>query len=91
MHACARGGTYKYFFDRSEVADIWRRLESTYGPIRRNDAFKTIEIESDRLIFRSTLLANPVTVFRKRRCAAADVDRFHDIVGYAEGANEQPA
>lgn len=91
VHACARGGTYKYFFDRDEVAAIWQRLAATYGPIRKNDAFKTIEIEDERLIFRSTLLANPVTVFRKRKCEAADVDRFHQLVGYTEEPDERPA
>jgi hypothetical protein len=86
--ACARGGTFKYFFPRAEVADVWRRLESTYGPIRTNDVMKTMEIEGERIIFRATLLANPITVFRKRRCVAEDVQRFHTLVGYAEGDDD---
>lgn len=88
VHACARGGTFKYFLPRAEVANVWRRLEAEYGPVRKNDTFKTIEIEDERLIFRSTLLANPITVFRKRKCGATDIARFHEIVGYTESANE---
>ena len=83
VHACARGGTYKYFFDKNDVIEVWRRLEVRYGPVRRNDAFKTIEIESDRLILRSTLLMNPITVFRKRRCENGDIEELHAIVGYS--------
>ncbi|MBX3225825.1 MAG: hypothetical protein KIT84_30390 [Labilithrix sp.] len=87
MHACARGGTYKYFFDKGEVAEVWRRLEAAYGPVRRNETFKTIEIESDRFIFRSTFLANPVTVLRKRKCGEADVEALHALIGYPERDN----
>lgn len=82
VHACARGGTYKYFFDRNDVVGVWRRLESRYGEVRRNEAFKTMEIESERLILRATLLMNPITVFRKRLCDATDVEEFHLLVGY---------
>lgn len=82
VHACARGGTYKYFFDRNDVAGVWRRLESRYGAVRRSEAFKTMEIESDRLILRATLLMNPITVFRKRLCDVTHVEEFHVLVGY---------
>jgi hypothetical protein len=82
--ACSRGGTFKYFFPREEVGDVWRRLELHYGPIRKNDAMKTMEIESERFIFRATLLANPITVFRKRKCVDEDVAHFHTLVGYIE-------
>jgi hypothetical protein len=84
VHACSRGGTFKYFFAKAEVEVVWRRLEASYGPIRRSDAMKTIEIEAERLIFRSTYLGNPITVFRKRKCVADDVERFHALVGYSE-------
>ena len=75
---------------RSRKPDVWRRLESTYGPIVRNETMKTMEIEGDRLIIRATLLANPITVFRKRLCVAADIERFHTLVGYPEGDDVQP-
>ena len=84
VHACARGGTYKYFFDKKEVVDVWARLERRYGPVRRNDVFKTMEIESEHLILRSTFLMNPITVFRKRRCEERDIAELHAIVGYSE-------
>lgn len=83
VHACARGGTYKYFFDKDAVVGVWKRLEARYGAVRRNDAFKTMEIESERLIVRATLLMNPITVFRKRLCDAMDIEEFHTLVGYS--------
>ena len=67
VHACSRGGTYKYFFARDEVRPVWERLVAEYGSVRTNDAMKTMEIESERFILRSTLLANPITVIRKRQ------------------------
>jgi hypothetical protein len=84
VHACSRGGTFKYFFATAEVEVVGRRLEASYGPIKRSDVMKTIEIEAERLIFRSTYLGNPITVFRKRKCVADDVERFHALVGYSE-------
>ena len=84
VHACSRGGTYKYFFARDEVRPVWERLVAEYGSVRTNDAMKTMEIESDRFILRSTLLANPITVIRKRRCTADDVARLHAVLGYEE-------
>ncbi len=82
--ACSRGGTFKYFFPREQALEVWRNLQETYGPLRRNDAMKTMEIESERFIFRSTYLGNPITVFRKRKCTAEDVETFHLLVGYTD-------
>lgn len=82
--ACARGGTFKYFFPREQALEVWRVLQDTYGPLRRNDAMKTMEIESERFIFRATYLGNPITVFRKRKCTPEDVEVFHRVVGYDE-------
>lgn len=82
--ACSRGGTFKYFFSREHAPTVWRRLQEEYGPLVRNDAMKTMEIDSEHLIFRSTYLGNPITVFRKRRCTDDDVERFHRLVGYVE-------
>ena len=45
------------------------------------------EIESEHFIFRSTYLGNPITVFRKRKCTAEEVEKFHALVGYEEEGN----
>ncbi len=81
---CARKETFKYFFDRNEVLLVWERLAAAMGKIKRSDTMKTIEIETPALIVRSTLLGNPITVFRKRACKAADVAAFHVLVGFSE-------
>ena len=80
--ACARGGTFKYFFSREAAVEAWSCLQATYGPLRRNESMKTMEIESEHFIFRSTFLGNPITVFRKRKCTVDDVERFHRLIGY---------
>lgn len=82
VHACIHPETYKYFFPKDMVLDVWARLESRYGSIKRNPHFRTMEIYAKVLIFRSTFLANPITVFRLRRCSADDVADFHQLVGY---------
>lgn len=82
--ACARGGTFKYFFSKEAAIEVWRCLQESYGPLRRNESMKTMEIESEHFIFRSTYLGNPITVFRKRKCTTEDVDKFHALVGYTE-------
>lgn len=84
VHACSRGGTFKYFFPRDEVRPVWDRLTAEYGSVRTNGEMKTMEIESERFILRSTLLANPITVIRKRRCTAEDVARLHAVLGYED-------
>jgi len=91
VHACSRGGTFKYFFGRGDVVSVWDRLVVRYGPIKRNEAMKTMEIESERFILRSTLLANPITVIRKRRCTEDDVNELHAVLAFedvAEGDRE---
>jgi hypothetical protein len=72
---------------REHVQAVWRRLAEAYGPIVRDPVMKTMQIESPRLIFRSTLLANPITVIRKRKCAADDIARMHELVGYDSPAD----
>lgn len=89
--ACSRGGTYKYFVPRGDVFSVWQRLQETYGPIVRDPTMKTMQIESERLLFRSTLLANPITVIRKRLCTAQDVARMHELVGYSESTGVEHA
>jgi len=82
---CARKETFKYFFDRAEVQTIWERLSANMGAIKRSDTMKTMEIETRALIVRATLLGNPITVFRKRACTAADVAAFDALVGFSPG------
>jgi hypothetical protein len=82
VHACSRGGTFKYFVPREHVAAVWRRLAEAFGPIVRDPVMKTMQIESPALMFRSTLLANPITVIRKRKCTEEDIARMHELVGY---------
>jgi len=82
--ACERGGTFKYFLARDAVFGTWSALGRTYGPVRRNDMMHTIEIRGTRLLFRSTVLGNPITVFRLPDCTEADVLQFHDLIGFAE-------
>lgn len=83
--ACSRGGTFKYFFDRDDAARVWRVLQERYGELTKSEAMKTMEIEAERFIFRSTFLGNPITVFRKRKCTNEDVEELHRLVGYSEG------
>jgi len=83
--ACERGGTFKYFLAREQVFATWLALQA-YGPLQRNAAMHTIEVRGPRLLFRSTMLGNPITVFRLPDCTAVDVDQFHALIGFAEEA-----
>jgi hypothetical protein len=82
VHACSRGGTYKYFVPAEDVEGVWLKLEAAYGVRVRNAQMKTIQVESTCFIFRSTFLANPLTVIRKRACTDAAVTAMHVLVGY---------
>ena len=84
VHACIHPETYKYFFPKERILEVWRLLQARYGPLRINEAFRTQEVDASALIFRSTLLGTPITVYRKQHCAARDVDEFHALVGFAE-------
>lgn len=84
VRVCNRHGSYKYFFPREQVFAVWDRLRKHYGEICRNENFKTIEIDCEKFIFRSTVLANPITVIRKRGCSSEDVREFHSLVGFVE-------
>ena len=85
--SCPRGGTFKYFLDRDEVASTWRRLEEAYGPVV-DEPLGTIAIETRALIIRSTRLRNPLTVFRKRTCRAEDVAGLHGLIRYTPDDEE---
>ena len=82
--ACERGGTYKYFLDRERVLSAWALLVEHYGPIRRDERMSTMEVRGARLLFRSTLLGNPITVFRLPDCSEADVNEFHALIDFCD-------
>ena len=82
LYACMHPETYKYFFPKECVGQVWRMLEERYGAIRHNQPFRVIEIESERFLFRSTHLQNPITVIRKRGCTSAHVEEMHAVMGF---------
>lgn len=82
VYTCVRKDTYRYFLSPERVNEVWRRLASAYGAIRRNPSFHTQEIKCAKFYFRSTSAGNPVTVIRRRECDDADVREFHGLVGY---------
>jgi len=84
LYACIHPETYKYFFHKDVVGEVWRALEGRYGAVRHNDGFHVIEIESERFLFRSTRLANPITVIRKRGCTREHVEELHALIGFAD-------
>lgn len=82
--ACERGGTFKYFLERDRVFATWAALRETYGAIQRNEVMATMEIRGVRLLFRATLLGNPITVFRLPDCSETDVSAFHALIGFVD-------
>jgi hypothetical protein len=82
--ACERGGTFKYFLLADRVAHVWAALAAQWGPPAKNAAFATMEIGTPALIVRSTLLGNPLTVFRKRACTDADIATLHRLLEFRE-------
>jgi hypothetical protein len=82
--ACERGGTYKYFLAADRVIDVWKTLAERYGEAKRDSVRATMEIETRAFIVRSTLLGNPLTVFRKRTCEPADIAGLHEVFGFEE-------
>lgn len=83
--ACERGGTFKYFLAADRVAAVWENLERAFGAPVHNAAFGTLEIVTPVFILRSTLLRNPLTVFRKRACTDADVRALHALLEFTDG------
>lgn len=82
--ACVHPDTYKYFLERDAVIPTWTRLAARYGEVRRNPAFKTMEVAGPRFTVRSTLLGNPITVLRRRGCSPSDIAELHALLGYDE-------
>ena len=83
---CDRRGTYKYFFPKERVLDVWRVLEECYGPIHHLPTFGVMEIRNASFLFRATKVGNPITVIRNRSCSHEDVARMHQIIGFPEEA-----
>lgn len=83
---CDRRGTYKYFFPKERVLDVWRILEECYGPIHHLPTFGVMEIRGARFLFRATKVGNPITVIPHRSCSHDDVARLHQIIGFSEEA-----
>jgi hypothetical protein len=84
VHACMDPQTYKYFFPKERVFEVWSLLQQRYGALRKDEAFRTQEVDAPGLIFRSTWLGNPITVYRKRNCTEQDIDAFHTLVGFTD-------
>ena len=82
VRACIHPQTYKYYFPREQVGEVWQRLQKVYGPTTSNPGFGTISIQTPRLIFRATAAGNPITVLRRRKCEQKDIDEFHALVGF---------
>lgn len=87
VHACIHPETYKYFLHRDDVERTWKLLEATYGTIRENATFCTIEIETDWCFLRSTRLRNPITVIRKRKFTTERANEFHALLGFSDLAS----
>ena len=81
-YACIHPETYKYFFDRRDVLEIWRRLAAAYGEVRTLPGFGVIEIQGERFILRATAGGNPITVIRTRKCTPEDVAALHRLIGF---------
>jgi hypothetical protein len=82
MYACAHPQTYKYFFPREVVEEVWGRLSETFGPVQRNDSFRVMEIASPHFTVRATYLGNPITVIRRRTCTEEHVRALHAVMRY---------
>lgn len=80
--ACIHPETYKYFFDPALVEQVWQRLEQRYGRPKRNEAFRTIEVETPHLFLRAVVGGNPITVIRKRGCPSHAIDALHEAIQF---------
>lgn len=80
--ACIHPETYKYFVAPSAVERLWQQLQERYGPPKRNEAFRTLEVETPHFFLRAVVGGNPITVVRKRCCSHESIKEFHDLVGY---------
>ena len=83
MNTCIHPETYQYFLSADHTEFIWTRLENFYGGIQRN-SFNVMWIESKTLLFKAPLSGSPLTVVRKRRCTASDINFFHQLIEFIE-------
>ena len=81
-HRCTGPDTYKYYFRGNQVSEIWTLLEEKFGPVRRDENFRVMEIRSSAFIFRALFEGNPITVMRRRRCRDDDVRNLHEVIGF---------
>jgi len=81
-YSCIGPYTDKYYLPDDQVAAIWASLEQKYGPVRQDETFRIMEIRSSAFIFRALLKGNPITVIRKRRCRAEDINDLHEMIGF---------
>ncbi len=80
--ACIHPDTYKYFLDPALVDEVWQRLETRYGPPQRNEAFRTIDVETPHFFLRAVIGGNPITLIRKRSCPIEAIDECHELLRY---------
>ena len=85
--ACSHRHTYKYFLEGDAVEAAWATLAARYGEIVKHPTLGTMEIRSQRLLFRSVVGGNPITVIRRSRCSQADVAEFHQLIGFADDSH----
>lgn len=82
--SCKTATSFRYYFEKEKCGQIWELLEKYYGPIRRNDTFKTQEIEAEYLHFRATFAGNPILILRKRGWKEEDVHELHELLHFKE-------
>lgn len=84
VQGCPSRDTYKYFLPRDAVALTWERLSREFGEVVWHPSTKVFEIRHAAMTIRATWLRNPLTVLRRRSCAAADIAALHAAIGYPD-------
>lgn len=83
METCIHPDTYRYFISAPQSSLAWTKIETVYGAIQRNP-FQVMWVETASLMIKAPPAGSPITVLRKRRCTAKDIDQFHQIIGFDE-------
>jgi len=81
-YACIHPETFKYFFAREQIDEVWETLTRNYGTASVVPGFGVTEIQAKKLILRAAVGGNPITVIRTRHCTPEDVDAFHRLIGF---------
>lgn len=81
LTTCIHADTYQYFIQAHGIHGLWSCLEKSYGQIQRN-SFNAMWIETPTLLIKAPHSGNPLTVFRKQRCSAKDINNFHRLIEY---------